>query len=145
MKAKLAARDIRLEYLQPRSNARLTALDGVSLEIAEGEFVSIVGPSGCGKTTFLSIVDGLLPATAGCVLVDGKPTAKPGPDRAVVFQDASLLPCRTVLGNVCYGLECLGMRKREARKKAARFIDMVGLSGFEQHTPMNCPAEWSSG
>jgi NitT/TauT family transport system ATP-binding protein len=136
MNPKLAARDIRLEYLQPRSNARLTVLDGVNLEIAEGEFVSIVGPSGCGKTTFLSIVDGLLPATAGCVLVDGKPTAKPGPDRAVVFQDAS---------HVCYGLECLGMRKRDARKKAARFIDMVGLSGFEQHTPMNCPAEWSSG
>ena len=135
MKAKLAARDIRLEYLQPRSNARLTALDGVNLEIAEGEFVSIVGPSGCGKTTFLSIVDGLLPATAGCVLVDGQPTAKPGRDRAVVFQDASLLPCRTVLGNVCYGLECLGTRKGEARKKAAHFIDMVGLSGFEQHYP----------
>jgi NitT/TauT family transport system ATP-binding protein len=135
MSPKLEARDIRLDYLQPRTNTRLTALDGVNLEIAEGEFVSIVGPSGCGKTTFLCIVDGLLPATAGCILVDGQQTTRPGPDRAVVFQDASLLPWRTVLANVCYGLECLGIGKSEAKKRAAHFIDMVGLSGFEQHYP----------
>ena len=132
---KLEAHDIRLEYFQPRTNTRLAALDGVNLEIAQGEFASIVGPSGCGKTSFLFIVDGLLPATAGRVLVDGRPASKPGRDRAVVFQDASLLPWRTVLANVCYGLECLGIGKSEARKRASHLIDMVGLSGFEQHYP----------
>jgi len=135
MTAKLAARDIRLEYVQPRTNSRLVALDGVNLEVMDGEFVSIVGPSGCGKTTFLSVVDGLIAATAGRLLVDGEVVTKPGPDRAVVFQDASLLPWRTVLGNVVYGLECIGVRPREARERAARFIEMVGLGGFEQHYP----------
>ncbi|MGZ3296979.1 MAG: ABC transporter ATP-binding protein, partial [Xanthobacteraceae bacterium] len=101
----------------------------------DGEFVSIVGPSGCGKTTFLSVVDGLIAATSGRILVDGKEVLKPGPDRAVVFQDASLLPWRTVLRNVLYGLECLGVRTREAKDRAAHFIAMVGLSGFEQHYP----------
>jgi NitT/TauT family transport system ATP-binding protein len=135
MTAKLEARGIRLDYVQPRTNTRLTALDGVDLEIMDGEFVSIVGPSGCGKTTFLSVVDGLIAATAGRILVSGKVVTKPGPDRAVVFQYASLLPWRTVRDNVVYGLECLNVRRREARARAARFIDMVGLSGFEHHYP----------
>jgi NitT/TauT family transport system ATP-binding protein len=123
MTPKLEAQDIRLDYFQPRTNTRLTALAGVNLQVMDGEFVSIVGPSGCGKTTFLSVVDGLIAAT------------KPGPDRAVVFQDASLLPWRTVLGNVLYGLECVGIGKREAQTRAAHFIDMVGLAGFENHYP----------
>jgi NitT/TauT family transport system ATP-binding protein len=135
MTAKLEARDIRLEYVQPRTNTRLVALDGVNLAMMDGEFVSIVGPSGCGKTTFLSVVDGLIAASAGRILVDGEVVTRPGPDRAVVFQDASLLPWRTVLGNVVYGLECIGVRAREARERAARFIEMVGLLGFEQHYP----------
>ena len=135
MTAKLEAQDIHLDYVQPRTNTRLTALAGVNLEIMDGEFVSIVGPSGCGKTTFLSVVDGLVPASAGRILVDGAAVTRPGPDRAVVFQDASLLPWRTVLGNVAYGLECLGLRAREGRKRAARFIELVGLAGFEQHYP----------
>jgi len=135
MTAKLEARGIQLDYVQPRTNTRLTALDGVDLEVMDGEFVSIVGPSGCGKTTFLSVVDGLIAATAGRILVGGKVVTRPGPDRAVVFQDASLLPWRTVRDNVVYGLECLNVRRREARARAARFIDMVGLSGFEHHYP----------
>src|SRR6516225_7582277 len=135
MPAKLEAQDIRLEYFQPRTNTRLLALDGVDLKIMDGEFVSIVGPSGCGKTTFLSVVDGLIAASAGRILVDGKAVTKPGPDRAVVFQDASLLPWRTVLGNVRYGLECLDVGGREAKERAAHFIEMVGLSGFEHHYP----------
>jgi NitT/TauT family transport system ATP-binding protein len=135
MRAKLEAHDIRLDYFQPRTNTRLTALDGVNLAVMDGEFVAIVGPSGCGKTTFLSVVDGLIAASSGRVLVDGDVVTKPGPDRAVVFQDASLLPWRTVLGNVLYGLECVGVPAAEARPRAARFIDMVGLSGFEHHYP----------
>jgi NitT/TauT family transport system ATP-binding protein len=135
MAVKLEAQGIRLEYYQPRTSSRLVALDDVNLTIREGEFVSIVGPSGCGKTTFLSVVDGLIPATAGHIVVDGKAVTAPGPDRAVVFQDASLLPWRTVLGNVLYGLECQGVKAGEARERAQHFIEMVGLQGFEQHYP----------
>jgi len=132
---KLEAAGIRLEYRQPRTGSTLLALDDVSLQVMDGEFVSIVGPSGCGKSTFLNIVDGLLPATAGRITVDGKVVSRPGPDRAVVFQDASLLPWRTVVGNVVYGLQCRGVRSREARERAQHFIEMVGLHGFEQHYP----------
>jgi NitT/TauT family transport system ATP-binding protein len=135
MTPKLEAQDVRLDYIQPRTNSRLRALDGVELKVMDGEFVSIVGPSGCGKTTFLSVVDGLIRASAGRVLVDGRVVTKPGPDRAVVFQDASLLPWRTVLGNVRYGLECLNIGARESKARAAHFIEMVGLSGFEDHYP----------
>jgi NitT/TauT family transport system ATP-binding protein len=131
--AKLEAQDIRLDYFQPRTNTRLTALDGINLRVMDGEFVSIVGPSGCGKTTFLSVVDGLIAASGGRILVEGQVVTKPGPDRAVVFQDASLLPWRTVLGNVLYGLECQGVSARAAKERASHFIEMVGLSGFEQH------------
>jgi NitT/TauT family transport system ATP-binding protein len=135
LKVKLEARDIRLEYRLPRNDARLVALDGVNLKIMDGEFLSIVGPSGCGKTTFLSVVDGLIAATSGRIIVDGQIVTGPGPDRAVVFQDASLLPWRTVLGNVVYGLECLGVNARAAAERAQRFIEMVGLNGFEHHYP----------
>jgi NitT/TauT family transport system ATP-binding protein len=135
MTPKLEAQAIRLAYPQPRTGTQLVALDGVNLQVMDGEFVAIVGPSGCGKTTFLSVVDGLIAATGGRVLVDGEVVTRPGPDRALVFQDASLLPWRTVLGNVRYGLECLGVRAREADARAARLIALVGLSGFEHHYP----------
>ena len=135
MTPKLEAHDVTLDYVQPRTGTRLRALDRVNLAIADGEFVSIVGPSGCGKTTFLSVVDGLIPATGGRILVDGVAVTRPGPDRAVVFQDASLLPWRTVLGNVVYGLECIGLPRREARERAAHFVALVGLAGFAHNYP----------
>src|SRR5258708_13056093 len=100
MHAKLEAQDIRLEYFQPRTNTRLLALDGVDLKIMDGEFVSIVGPSGCGNTTFLSVVDGLVAASAGRILVDGQAATKPGPARPVLFQDPSLFPSLTVPNNL---------------------------------------------
>jgi NitT/TauT family transport system ATP-binding protein len=132
---KLEAQDIRLVYAQPRTNSEVVALGGINLQVMDGEFVAIVGPSGCGKTTFLSVIDGLIASTSGRILVDGAVVTKPGPDRAVVFQDASLLPWRTVQTNVCYGLECLGVPAREASDRARHFISLVGLAGFEQHYP----------
>jgi NitT/TauT family transport system ATP-binding protein len=112
------------------------ALAGVSLDVAAGEFVSIVGPSGCGKTTLLNAVDGLLPISGGALELNGKPITRPGPDRAMVFQQASLLPWRTVLGNVVYGLELQGrMAKRERTDRAREFITLVGLAGFEDAFP----------
>jgi NitT/TauT family transport system ATP-binding protein len=132
---KLEAQNIRLEYEQPRTKSRMVALDGVDLKVMDGEFVSIVGPSGCGKTSFLSVVDGLMVPTAGRIMVDGQVVTGPGPDRAMVFQDSSLLPWRTVSRNIVYGLECLGVRSRAAKERAQHFIAMVGLTGFEHHYP----------
>jgi len=94
-----------------------------------------VGPSGCGKTTFLRILDGLIPHDDGKILLDGKAVIKPGPDKGFVFQESSLLPWRTVLDNVILGLELQGVDSRKARKKAERYIALVGLAGFERHYP----------
>lgn len=132
---KLEAVDIGMEYYQPRIRHRLLALESVSLTVNEGEFVSIVGPSGCGKTTFLKIVDGLIHPTRGHLLLDGKRIERPGRDRALVFQDASLFPWYTVMRNVAYGLECQGVRVADAQKQVQPFIEMVGLAGFELHYP----------
>jgi NitT/TauT family transport system ATP-binding protein len=111
------------------------ALKEVSLQIQAGEFISIVGASGCGKTTLLRIVDGLISPTRGSVFVDGKPATRPGPDRGFVFQQDALFPWRTVLDNIVFGLEVQGKPKREARARADRLIQLVGLGGFEQHFP----------
>jgi NitT/TauT family transport system ATP-binding protein len=132
---KLIARDVTVEYHNTRTGNRLVALDRISLEINEGEFACIVGPSGCGKTTFLNAVDGLQAIDSGSLTLDGREIKKPGPDRAMVFQHASLLPWRTVLGNVMYGLELRGTRKSEARERALHFTNLVGLTGFEGAYP----------
>jgi len=132
---KLEARRVAIHYRRQRTGDELVAVEAVDLGVSGGEFVSIVGPSGCGKTTFLSVVDGLLPATSGRIFVDGVQVARPGPDRAVVFQDASLLPWRTVLDNVGYGLECNGASRRQAREHAEKFVALVGLQGFEHNYP----------
>jgi len=87
------------------------------------------------KTTFLNIVDGLMSPTVGRILIGGQVVSSPGPDRAVVFQDASLLPWRTVVGNVLYGLECQGLNSARARARAQEFIELAGLAGFEHHYP----------
>lgn len=113
----------------------LKALKAISFEVARNEFVSILGPSGCGKTTMIRIVAGLLDADAGEVLVDGRPIAGPGQDRAMVFQNFGLLPWRTVLRNVALGLEAQGLSRRERAETAARYVELVGLKGFENYFP----------
>src|SRR6266446_3377704 len=134
--AKLRAQDVTIHYWIERSATPFCAVDGASLEVRPGEFVSIVGPSGCGKTTFLNAVDGLQPISGGALELNGKPIQRPGRDRAMVFQQASLLPWRTVLGNVVYGLELLGRAsKRERNDRAREFIRLVGLEGFEDAFP----------
>src|SRR5687767_7732063 len=123
-------------YYVERDGRQVLALSDVSLSVAEGEFVAIVGPSGCGKTTLLNIVAGLLSYDLGTLAIDGQRITGPGVDRAVVFQHASLLPWRTISGNVRYGME---LQKRfdaaSMRERVDRFITMVGLSGFERHFP----------
>ena len=133
--SKLQAVGLRMEYYQPRTGGRLLALDNVNLSVEEGEFVTIVGPSGCGKTTFINIADGLLKQTGGKILLDGTEVTGPGMDRAMVFQDPCLMPWRTVLKNVLFGLECRGLDGRAEKERALKFIKLVGLSGFEDHYP----------
>ena len=126
---KLELKDLSFAY------ASLPALHEVSFDVEEGEFVSIVGPSGCGKSTLLSVIDGLSPATGGKIFLDGHEVREPGYDRALVFQEPSLLPWRTVMANVTFGLECQNMPKKEAREKALRLISLVGLDGFAEAYP----------
>ena len=119
-----------------RESRDVLALSDVSLSVNDGEFVAIVGPSGCGKTSLLNIVAGLLPYEDGTVAIDGKKVSGPGTDRAVVFQHSSLLPWRTIAGNVRYGMEMQRrFDERKMRERTDYFIKLVGLNGFEKHYP----------
>lgn len=109
----------------------VTALENVSLEIREGEFVCLVGPSGCGKTTLLNIIAGLESADAGRVLADGKPVTGAGSDRLVLFQESALFPWLDVMGNVLFGLRLKpNLNAAERREVATFYLKLVGLEGF---------------
>jgi NitT/TauT family transport system ATP-binding protein len=118
-----------------RGNSSMDALYDVNLAIQPGEFVAVLGASGCGKTTLLRIIDGLEQATGGELLIDGIPSRGTGTDRGFVFQQDNLMPWRTVLRNVMFGLELQGRSRAESKAQAMRYIEMVGLSGFEKHYP----------
>jgi NitT/TauT family transport system ATP-binding protein len=133
----LRARGVRVYYWRSRSGRAFLAVDGVDLDVRTGEFLAIVGPSGCGKTTFLNAVDGLVPVTSGSLTLNGAAITGPGHDRAMVFQQPSLLPWRTVLDNVRYGLELQRrVGRREAVQRAREFVQLVGLKGFEDAYPL---------
>jgi len=133
---KLEIDHVSKQYRMDRESREVPALIDVSLSVGDGEFMAIVGPSGCGKTSLMSIVAGLLPFDAGTVSIDGNPIKGPGVDRAVVFQHASLLPWRTVTGNIRYGME-LQRRFDEStmKERTEYFTKLVGLGGFERHYP----------
>ncbi|HUC99625.1 MAG TPA: ABC transporter ATP-binding protein [Candidatus Polarisedimenticolaceae bacterium] len=113
----------------------VTALTNFSLDIAEGEFVSIVGPSGCGKSTFLNIVLGLIEPVSGVIQLNGTRISGPGQERAMVFQEFGLLPWRSVTANVELGLELKGVPSSKRAARAKELINLVGLKGFENHYP----------
>ena len=125
---------VRHTYRPPRGRPVL-ALEDVSLEVREREFLALLGPSGCGKSTLLYLIGGFLPVEGGRIAVDGRPVAAPGPDRGIVFQHFALFPWKTVRGNILYGLERAGMPRAEREKRAQDFIDLVGLTGFEDSYP----------
>jgi NitT/TauT family transport system ATP-binding protein len=133
--AKIAVRGLCHEYVNRFTRERVVALDGVDVEVAEGEFLTVVGPSGCGKSTLLGILAGLVQPTRGEVLLDGRPVTGPGPDRGVVFQELAILPWRTVERNIAHGPEIRGASKAERAAIVRRFVDLVGLAGFERKYP----------
>jgi NitT/TauT family transport system ATP-binding protein len=120
---------------RPLRGREVLALDQVSLEVGNREFVALLGPSGCGKSTLLYLIGGFLPVETGNISVDGKNVVGPGPDRGIVFQHFALFPWKTVRGNILYGLERQGMPKAEREQRAMDFIELVGLSGFEDSYP----------
>src|SRR6202162_264122 len=120
---------------RPARGRTVLALSDVSLEVRPREFLALLGPSGCGKSTLLYLVGGFLPTEAGRILVEGKPVTAPGPDRGIVFQHFALFPWKSVRANILYGLERQGMPRAEREKRAQDFINLVGLSGFEDSYP----------
>jgi NitT/TauT family transport system ATP-binding protein len=115
--------------------AGFTAVENISLEVRAGEFMVIVGPSGCGKSTLLDLLGGLTRPTAGRILIDGVPITGPALDRGLVFQQYALLPWRTALKNVEFGLEAKGVARKERAERAEHFLAMVGLGGFGDRYP----------
>jgi NitT/TauT family transport system ATP-binding protein len=133
---KLVLDRVSKRYRLDREDRDVHAFVEVTLSVEEGEFVAIVGPSGCGKTSLLNVVAGLLPFEEGEVRIDGRAVSGPGVDRAVVFQHPSLLPWRTVSGNVRYGMEMQRRYDRQAMlERAERFVKLVGLDGFQRRYP----------
>ena len=111
------------------------ALRDLTLDIADGEIVTVVGPSGCGKSTAMNIVAGLTGVTSGECLVNGKAVNGPGPDRGVIFQQYALFPWLTVIKNVEFGLKLQGMGREERRERALHYLDLVGLKDFAEAYP----------
>lgn len=133
--AKLIVQGLTHHYPDEYTGESVHALQDINLQVYENEFVAIVGPSGCGKTTFLNIVAGLLAYREGRAMVDGVEIRGPGPDRGVVFQEHAILPWRTVSRNIGHGLELQRVARDERRRRVQDYIDLVGLSGFEERYP----------
>ena len=119
----------------------VVAVQDFSLEIEPGEVVCLLGASGCGKTTMLNMFAGFIQPTAGRVLLHGEPITRIEPRCGVVFQSYALFPWQTVQGNVEFGLRMQRVPADERRRRAARYIELVKLTGFERHYP----AELSGG
>ncbi len=133
--SKLAIEDVGRIFPGVRGGAPTEALQPISLAVADNDFITILGPSGCGKSTLLRIVAGLDKPTTGRVLLDGVPVSGAGADRGMVFQSYTLFPWLTVRENACFGLREKGMPVDEQERIADRWLDRVGLKGFEHHHP----------
>ncbi len=119
----------------PKDETELVAIENFSVEVKDEEFVCVLGPSGCGKTTLLRIVAGLESKTSGSVRVDGREVTEPGSDRGMVFQEFALFPWRTVRRNVEFGLEIRKVPRAERNAISDKYIQLVGLKGFENSHP----------
>ena len=130
----IQARNVTLSF-KPKNREPVTALNNFNLDVARGEFVSIVGPSGCGKSTFLNILLGLIEPDNGQMQLNGTRITGPSQERAMVFQEFGLLPWRTVTANVELGLELKRVPAEQRLARANELIKLVGLNGFERHYP----------
>lgn len=137
----LSIRNLAKTYFDPYAGSHVTAVQDVSLDVDQGEFVSVVGPSGCGKTTILNMIAGFLPHSSGEILLNGKPIDGPGPERGVVFQSFALFPWKTVLDNVGFGPKMRGVPKAERDKIAHEYLALAGLT----HAANRYPNELSGG
>lgn len=127
-------RDLSKSYTSRDGNI-IEAVQEVSFEVAAGEFVSVVGPSGCGKSTLLKIIAGIRSKSSGVVLLQGTPVEGPRRDTGVVFQSAILLPWRNVMGNIMVPVEIQGLDRETYSVRALRYLELVGLKGFEEKYP----------
>jgi NitT/TauT family transport system ATP-binding protein len=121
----------------PTADGPMRVVDGVDLDIRQGEFVSIIGPSGCGKTTLLNMVGGFVKPTRGRVLLDDATIEGPGPDRGVIFQEYGIFPWLTVRGNIEFGLRLAAARVSGAQRTEIvdRYMALMGLTEFADHHP----------
>lgn len=122
-------------FTDVKKNSTVNALDNISLEVQRNKFLCLLGPSGCGKSTLLNMIAGFDLPSSGTVSVGGQAITGPGSDRGFVFQQPTLMPWLTVRENVAFHLTMRGIVKAERREKAQHFIDMVRLTGFENHFP----------
>jgi NitT/TauT family transport system ATP-binding protein len=113
----------------------MVALKSVSARVEPGEFIALLGPSGCGKTTLLRMTAGLIKPDEGRITIGGEPVSEPRKDACMVFQNFGLLPWRSVMKNIEFPLEVDGVNRNERMEKARHFINLVGLSSFEEHFP----------
>jgi NitT/TauT family transport system ATP-binding protein len=128
--SKLVIEDVSKSFLT--SAGRVQALDRISMQVGEGEFLCLVGASGCGKTTLLNIIAGLEKPDSGTVLADGKPVTGPGRERLVMFQESALFPWLDVFGNVLFGLKLKpNLTRKDRRDVATYYLELVGLTRFE--------------
>lgn len=126
-----------LKHVSKQYGDGSTTLDNVSLSIEQGQCTCLLGPSGCGKTTLLNLIAGFIKPTKGTVLVAGQPVCKPGPERGVVFQDATLFPWMTVLTNVSFGLRQKGLSKRKSAAVAQEHLELVGMTDYAAALPVS--------
>jgi NitT/TauT family transport system ATP-binding protein len=131
--ALLSAEGLSVVYRSSRGPQ--TAVDGLTLTVGTGEFVSILGPSGCGKSTFLNVVGGLLRASSGRAAINGQTITGPRPDVGIVFQRPTLLPWATVMENVLIPIQALRRKTHAYRDRATELLRLVGLSAYAEHYP----------
>lgn len=132
----VSCKGVKKTFFNEDTDTSKEVVKSFDLTVQENEFVVLSGPGECGKTTILNMIAGLEKPSDGTVMVNGKEITAPGPDVGVVYQTISLFPWMTVMGNVEYGPKMRGVPKKERQERAQRYIDLVGLNGFEKHYPV---------
>jgi NitT/TauT family transport system ATP-binding protein len=133
---RIVLQDVCKQFIDPNGSI-VSAVDGVSLTVCDGEFISIVGPSGCGKTTLLNMTAGFEQPSSGNIMLDGKPVTGPGAERGVIFQEYGVFPWLNVRDNIGFGLSLRASRvpRSEHEQIISRYVELMGLRGFENAYP----------